>query len=114
MTFDDNSRLTEWVSRPPWVLPNAPAAIRRARTLALGVAAAAMVAIPVAEAVRRVGTPGNDVLIGTDGADQLYGEAGDDRLFGFGGNDRLEGGPDDDRLMGGAGADVLNGGREWM
>ena len=84
--------------------------IGRARTLVFGVAIAAMVAIPVAEAVRRVGTPFNDVLEGTNGADALFGLAGNDRLFGYGGNDRLEGGADDDQLMGGAGADVLDGG----
>ena len=85
-------------------------AIRLARTLVLGVAVASLVAIPVAEAVRRVGTPFNDVLRGTDGSDELFGEAGDDDLYGYGGNDRLEGGPDDDWLLGGPGADVLNGG----
>lgn len=85
-------------------------ATRLARTLILGVAVASLVAIPVAEAVRRVGTPFNDVLRGTNGSDELFGEAGDDALYGYGGNDRLEGGPDDDRLFGGPGADVLNGG----
>ena len=92
------------------VRDGARGAIRRVRTLVLGVAVASMVAFPVAEAVRRVGTPGNDLLVGTSGADQLYGEAGNDRLFGLGGNDRLEGGPDDDQLVGGSGADILSGG----
>ena len=93
-----------------WFFVHAKDAIRLARALALGTVLASLVSIPAAEAVRRVGTPGNDVLLGTNEDDALFGEAGDDQLFGLGGNDRLEGGPDDDRLYGGAGADVLNGG----
>ena len=82
----------------------------RNRVLALGVVLALIISIPVAQAIRKVGTPGDDVIEGTNGDDVLFGEAGNDRLFGFRGNDRLEGGADDDRLYGGAGADVLNGG----
>ena len=82
----------------------------RNRVLALGVLLTVIISIPVAQAIRKVGTPGDDVIEGTNGDDVLFGEAGNDRLYGFGGNDRLEGGADDDQLYGGAGADVLNGG----
>ena len=84
-------------------------------TLALAGLLSSLLAIPVAQAIRVDGSPGDDTLEGTGGNDELFGYGGDDKLFGYGGNDRLEGGDGNDDIWGGAGADFIDGGagQDW-
>ena len=82
-------------------------------TLALAGLLSSLLAIPVAQAIRVDGSPGDDTLEGTGGNDELFGYGGDDKLFGYGGNDRLEGGEGNDDMWGGAGGDVLDGGARY-
>ena len=84
-------------------------------TLALAGLLSSLLAIPVAQAIRVDGSPGDDTLEGTGGNDELFGYGGDDKLFGYGGNDRLEGGEGNDEIWGGAGADFIDGGagHDW-
>jgi Ca2+-binding RTX toxin-like protein len=91
---------------------------------------AALVAVPIAEAIAqtKTGTPGRDRLkgranqpteifamgggdtvLGGEAADRLWGETGGDRLFGRGGDDLLNGGSGDDTIDGGEGNDTIVG-----
>jgi len=82
--------------------------VGRLRTIAIGVAAAGLLALPASAPARTItGTGKRDVIHGGKGADRLSGGRGADRLYGGAGNDRLNGGPGDDRLNGGAGKDTL-------
>lgn len=80
----------------------------RLRTLAVGVALAALVvAVGSVWAATINGTAGKDTLRGTAASDTLNGKGGNDRLYGLGGSDTLIGGVGNDLLVGGAGADTL-------
>ena len=69
---------------------------------------AALVAAPLAGAVKRKGTAKSDVLKGGKGGDKLSGGKGNDKLLGGKGNDKLNGGPGKDKLLAGPGRDVVN------
>ncbi|MBI2992755.1 MAG: calcium-binding protein [Gammaproteobacteria bacterium] len=64
----------------------------------------------LAQGVRILGSPFNDVLLGDTGADTLIGAGGSDELRGLGGNDELAGLNGNDTLHGGAGSDLMTGG----
>lgn len=77
-----------------------------AAAFAAAFALAAGTASP-ANAVKRIGGPGNDTLVGTKAADTLIGMGGHDTLQGLAGNDWLDGGPGRSILDGGSGNDKL-------
>lgn len=81
------------------------------RTLILvGLAAAALAAVPAASAKVIVGTAGDDTLVGTDRRDFIHGKAGNDTLAGNGGSDLLFGGRGHDTVSGDDGRDFGWGG----
>jgi hypothetical protein len=64
----------------------------------------------ITQAINRIGTPFNDLLVGYAGNDLIQGRPGQDTLEGNRGDDSLLGGAGADSLRGMAGSDLLLGG----